>query len=377
MTRAVELPEARAIRCWNEALVVLVVLGLCACSEDGTSDGSGGAGGSGGGASAGSGGTATTGGAGPSGGMVVTGGAGSGGAVGAGGGPSGGGSGNTGGQNTGGVPASGRWTSRAIATPPSYMGSASGSPGCTTPSPTLGFEPDDDGGGKHPLFLYFVGTAFSASDASARYDGLAAKTVTEAMARRGFVALSVHYDNTPSLSPDKVTCLYAPSNAQNVLAVACRLPRVDCDRGIAAWGHSQGALMAHIASQFEPRVRAVWTTGYSGGSYPLPSNRLRVVNGEADSMNSAWDTIKKAAGYGTSECPAAGGSECFRPDGSGFVIVRKADCIASSADHCWFDRRSCAASAITLEPNWTDKASAKTFALESNADWVAETVARQ
>jgi hypothetical protein len=120
----------------------------------------------------------------------------------------------------------------------------------------------------------------------------------------------------------------------------------------------------------------VWTTGYSGGSYPLPNDRLRVVNGEADSMNGSWETIKSAAGYASGECPNNGGSECLRSDGSGFVIVRAADCVTSSADHCWFDRRSCGDGAITLEPNWTDPVSNEAFALETNADWVAETVAR-
>jgi hypothetical protein len=278
---------------------------------------------------------------------------------------------------SGGVSSGTQWTSRAIANPPSYMGSASGSSGCTVSSATLGFEPADAPGGKHPLFFYFVGTTFSSSDTSARYDSVAAKTVTEAMARRGFVALSVQYDNTLSLSTDKLTCLYASSNAQSALAVACALPQVDCNLGIATWGHSQGALMAHAASQFEPRVRAVWTTGYSGGSFPLSTNRLRVVNGEGDTMNGRWDTIKKAAGFGSSECPDDGRADCLRPDGSGFIIVRKSDCVTSSADHCWFDRRFCGDGAITLEPNWTDKKSSKPFALEANADWVARTATRQ
>lgn len=390
-------PPSFVPRC--RAGVLLTVLG---CSSEHAAPG----GGAGQGGIVGSGGTMSsgtapsTGGTPGMGGAVATGGATSGGTMASGGtneGPGGqigsagaaqGGSDNAGGRNTGGMgdnaggrnaagaPPIGQWTSNAIANPPSYMGSASGSSGCTTSSPTLGFEPVDTAGGKHPLFLYFVGTTFSSSDTSARYDSVAAKTVTEAMARRGFVALSVQYDNTLSLSTDKVTCLYAPSNAQSVLAVTCKLPLVNCDLGIATWGHSQGALMAHVASQFEPRVRAVWTTGYSGGSYPLPNNRLRVVNGEADTMNGSWDTIKKAAGFGSGECPDTGGSECFRADGSGFAIVRKSDCVTSSADHCWFDRRSCVDNAISLEPNWTDKASTKNFALEANADWVAKTVAR-
>jgi hypothetical protein len=350
------------------ALVAVASLGVFGCSSE--SDGPGGQTGGAGGVGAGSGGLPASGGVPASGGTVSTGGA-----PGAGGGPSTGGTSQGSGgftENTGGSSSAG--DARAVANPPSYMGSKSGGSGCSTSSPTLGFEPT--AGGKHPLFLYFVGTTFSDSDTSARYDSQAAKAVTEAMARRGFVALSAHYDNTLNLSLDKLTCAFTTSNAKSLLGTACALSNVDCGKGIATWGHSQGALMAHAASQFEPRVRAVWATGYSGGSYPLPSNRLRVVNGENDQMNGTWDTAKKAAGYSTSECPNNGGSECFRSDGSGFAIVRKADCVTSTADHCWFDRRSCGDNAISLEPNWTNAASTKTFALGANADWVAATVAR-
>jgi hypothetical protein len=234
----------------------------------------------------------------------------------------------------------------------------------------------DPANGAHPLFLYFVGTTFSDTDQSARYDSEAARKVTEAMARRGFVALSVKYDNTLSLSTDKLTCLFASSNAKSVLAIACHLSQVNCDLGIATWGHSQGALMAHAASNYEPRVRAVWTTGYGGGTFPLSVNRLRVVNGAADTMNGTWDTLNKAAGYTGGECPDDGRSTCLRPDGSGFIRVDKQDCATNSADHCWFDKRSCIDSAISLEPNWIDPASTKSFALEANADWVATTALR-
>jgi hypothetical protein len=48
----------------------------------------------------------------------------------------------------------------------------------------------------------------------------------------------------------------------------------------------------------------------------------------------------------------------------------------SSADHCWFDRQSCTAGMIVLEPNWVEPASDKAFALEKNAEWVARTTQR-
>ena len=93
-------------------------------------------------------------------------------------------------------------------------------------------------------------------------------------------------------------------------------------------------------------------------------------------LNGNWSTWNKAAGMSAAECPDDGSASCLRADGSGWILVRKSDCVSSSADHCWFDRTSCGASAITLEPNWIDPASTKAFALEANADWVAETIAR-
>ena len=263
---------------------------------------------------------------------------------------------------------------RAIAAPPSYLGNGNG--GCTMERQTTGFEPDDDAGAKHPLFLYFVGTRFVESDTSARFESEAAKKVTEAMARRGFVALSADYDNSLSFALDKVSCVFASSNPMSLLQQACTRPNVDCELGIATWGHSQGALMAHAASDHDTRIRAVWTTGYSGGDYPLPDSRLRVVNGEADTMNGTWSTLNSAAGTSAAECPDDGRSSCLRADGSGWIVVRASDCVTSSADHCWFDRTSCVASEIALEPNWIDPASTEEFALEANADWVAETAAR-
>lgn len=260
-----------------------------------------------------------------------------------------------------------------VANPPTYLGGN----GCMKTFRTTGFAPRDTTD-RCPLFLYFVGTRFVDTDTSAVFDSQAALKVTEAMARRGFVALSVEYDNgiADALS-NKIDCLYGKGSNETLLTKACGMAEVDCERGIATWGHSQGALLAHIAASYDARVKAAWTTGYGGNDNPaLPYSRLRVVNGEADTMNGAYATISKAAGFGASECRDDSGDHCLRSDGSGYIIVRKSACQTSSADHCWFDRRSCGDSAITLEPNWIDPKSSALFSLESNADWVAATVAR-
>jgi hypothetical protein len=267
-------------------------------------------------------------------------------------------------------------TARSISAPPSYLGTTNAGSACDKSYRTAGFEPADAPGTKHPLFLYFVGTTVFADDQGSRYDGQAPLKVAEAMARRGFVALSVEYDNGLSLQfLNKMACMFGPSNAASLIAEACALQSVDCDLGIATWGHSQGALVAHSATSLEPRIRAVWTTGYGGvDGLPLSYHRLRVVNGENDTMNNSAATLNKAAGFTANECPDDGRSSCLRADGSGWVLVRKFACQESAADHCWFDKRNCAAMSETLEPSWVDADSTYPFALESSADWLAYTL---
>ena len=266
------------------------------------------------------------------------------------------------------------WTTRAFDPGPSYMGSGGG--GCNTSYASTGHAPVDEANGKHPLFLYFVGTSFSDADESSQYTSPAAAAVTEAMARRGFVALSVDYDNALSLDFNKATCAFDSTKPESMLSIACALPEVDCALGIATWGHSQGAAIAHGAATYDDRVRAVWTTGYGGGASPLSTSRLRVVNGENDTMNGPIATLNAAAGFSASECPDDGRSECLRADGSGWILVRESACETNSADHCWFDKANCIANAVTLEPAWVDADSTAPFALEANADWVAATATR-
>jgi hypothetical protein len=260
---------------------------------------------------------------------------------------------------------------------PSYMGSVNNGAACSQSYATQGHEPIDPAPTRHPLFFYFVGTAFVTTDASAMHDNAAAMAVTEAMARRGYVALSVAYDNGAlawlSDHVNQLACLFGAGNAQSLIARACALPNVDCALGIATWGHSQGGYVAHMAHNNEPRVTAAWTTGYGGdGNATLSDNKLRVVNGENDTSNGQASTLNMITGLTPSECPNA--DQCLRPDGSGWIIVRQsqlADPVGGSADHCWFDRPSCGASAIMLEPHWVNRDSTFAFALELNADWLA------
>jgi hypothetical protein len=202
------------------------------------------------------------------------------------------------------------------------------------------------------------------------------------MARRGFVALVVDYDNSGAAwLSDHVAqrrCLFDVSEQESLLATACALPNVDCALGIATWGHSQGAFLAHIAGNDAPSVRAAWTTGYGGDAVAtLPKERLRVVNAEGDFGNGSIAMLNQIAGFSAGECPDDGRKECLRDDGSGWIRVLASDCEISSADHCWFTKVMCLDASVRLEPRWVDPDSDATFALEKNADWVASTVRRR
>jgi hypothetical protein len=350
----------------------LVCCGIVACgSDDRAPDGSAGLGGVGGSAgSAGAGGSAGSAGTGGSAGSAGTGGsagsAGTGGAAGS--------------SGTGG--SAGSTATRPIENGPTYLGSVDNGAGCTRMYVTSGFEPAAAPGTRHPLFLYFTGTNFFSDPVAFRdLAAPAVRAVTEAMARRGFVALWVEYDNGgiawASDHVNQLFCMFGDSSTDSALDVACALPQVDCALGIATWGHSQGGYVAHMAPNFDPRVRAAWLTGYGGEPRAtLAKDRLRVVNAEGDTSNGTVPVLNQIAGFTTTECPNDGRKQCLRPDGSGWIIVQRADCQVSSADHCWFDRKNCLDSMPALEPNWVDPASTKPFALEPNADWVAATVRR-
>jgi hypothetical protein len=128
-----------------------------------------------------------------------------------------------------------------------------------------------------------------------------------------------------------------------------------------------------LAANSEPRARR-WTTGYGA----TPARRFSEcfeVNGQADTANGLVASLNSTAG---SRPPVPGRRRrSASADGSGWIIVQRADCQVTTADHCWFDKKTCTDGTETLEPNWIDPASTKPFSLERNADWVAETARRR
>lgn len=130
-------------------------------------------------------------------------------------------------------------------------------------------------------------------------------------------------------------------------------------------------MTAHIdrftANQsLQTQIQRYATAATASGALADP--RRLTQPGEGDTGNAALSGLNQTAGFTLTQCPDDGRKECLRADGSGWIIVQKKDCALTSADHCWFDKKTCSDGTETLEPNWTDPASTKPFALETNAD---------
>src|SRR5688572_26368772 len=72
-----------------------------------------------------------------------------------------------GGSSPDGQAGAGGWSAVRVESPPSYLGTVDNAGGCNHEYVTAGYEPADTNSSRRPLFLYFIGTIFVATDQSA------------------------------------------------------------------------------------------------------------------------------------------------------------------------------------------------------------------
>ena len=101
------------------------------------------------------------------------------------------------------------------------------------------------------------------------------------MTARGFVSGFVTYPTEPYYpqSNNQWHMKAQPiwQGASNALTVLCARAAVDCDRGIAVHGFSQGAGLASLAAQYDSRVSAALLFGI--GTCVLEESRCTQGNG--------------------------------------------------------------------------------------------------
>jgi hypothetical protein len=241
--------------------------------------------------------------------------------------------------------------------------------------------------GRHPLFLYLTGTRMA-------YDGPEARKITEEMARRGFVALSVQYENRAyaycNSMRAKAQCVFGKGGSESALAKLCARANVDCGRGIVVAGFSQGANLSAMARDYDSRVLAALLLGHgnraaramdstqcqAASATAFDLAQTRAIDGEHDGFfgDTADGVRKQLEIVSGRSCPGA--MDCLQPDGSGWYIVRDAQLRDGSADHCYFldAADGYCAKFKGLDENWAE--GNEPWALKPNLEWLAGHVKR-
>jgi hypothetical protein len=261
---------------------------------------------------------------------------------------------------------------------PSYQGSNNGGAACLTTRQTSGWQPTTPG--PWPVFLYFIGT----SNPAAFETDPAGSDIVEEMARRGHYALRVQYDSAALPNPlasgwtnaayfhNKAGCIFDPTRTGSLTNAVCSSPGLDCNRGIAVWGHSQGALMAAMSGNYDGRIRAAVAMGLGPGygtrawtrEFHLAPNRLRLLNGRQDEGLIFDD--KARIGRETT-----GSLDSLQPGSTaaGWYIVENNEVADGKADHCFFKSGGCTQTGVS--DSWW-KSGSFVSSLPTTARWLAE-----
>jgi dienelactone hydrolase len=242
----------------------------------------------------------------------------------------------------------------------------------TTPNPAV------YGRGPYPVAIWIPGTY------ELSYDPLSLLFVTQ-MASRGFLAAAVQYANqelwqTCSAYTTRASSIFSAASTTSAIAAICSLPGAGCSKGIVTSGISQGGMIAILARNYEPEVKATYALSAGAvnqlgfnlsscvgkSSTALPADRLVIVNGQADPSFGSQSATQAASGI---VCPA-GGTQCWSADGSGagWYLVQNSEVTGGQAGHCYIDKKN--ACNDNFDPNWLPPASSN-WSLKPNLDWLA------
>ena len=267
----------------------------------------------------------------------------------------------------------------AVACAPAFAGNftSSYSAGLTTYS-IEGTEPSS---GKHPVFIYTVGTTETWNNAQA-------KAAVAEMAAKGFVAAAVQYDSsafgTCSQILSKAKYIYNSGATSSAVSKLCARSYSDCSKGVVVAGFSQGSVIAVNAKNYDSRVRAAYGMGahnlystYSltscmnNGNHTLASSNLRIVNGEVDIFpGGTASSVRSSSQSVTGKSCGSSAYECLNSNGSGWIMIRGSAVGDGEADHCYQRAYSgCYGSENSLDNNWRNGSA--NWGLKANLNWLS------
>jgi dienelactone hydrolase len=258
-----------------------------------------------------------------------------------------------------------------------YNGASSSGGDCSSTYNIVGMEPTTPG--KHPVFVYMVGTWENYTNASAM-------EAVKRMAAKGYVAATVEYGNSAfgncNIIGAKSKCVFDPNSAVSAISQICSRKSADCHKGMVVAGFSQGAIMSILAKNYDARVQAAYGLGagvqyastdlrqcIANGNRVLPSDRLRIVNGETDEfMGGTPITVRSQMQEVTGLDCGPTAYSCFNSNKSGWVMVQQIEMESGLADHCYMRSAGCGTSQEVLNPGW--QSGSKDWQLEANLQWL-------
>lgn len=242
-------------------------------------------------------------------------------------------------------------------------------------------DPSIWGAGPYPVFMWVPGTL-------ELYNDQLSLLMIDQMAQRGFLSVSVQYNNLLLLAqscPDytaRALSIFDATTATSGVSTVCAMSSANCSQGLVTSGVSQGGNIAILSANYAPQVQAVFAM--SAGDYlgvgsgvdfsaclakantTIPSNRLTIVNGANDTL---FGSLLSTTGASGVSCDP-GTAECWSPDasGAGWILVPGSLKTSGSADHCYMAADGCTSK--LFDPNWLPPATYN-WSLAPNLDWLA------
>ncbi|MDV0438785.1 hypothetical protein [Xanthomonas sacchari] len=236
--------------------------------------------------------------------------------------------------------------------------------------------------GKYPVYVHIGGTGEN-------YQSNWAMAAVNAAAAKGFVAASVEYDNASfgscGVIGNRAKAIFDAQNLNSAIAQLCARDKADCSKGVVTGGLSQGSIISVLAHDYDPRVAASFGQGtgatytayynlascIADGNHSLPSDRLRIINGERDMFVGGTENIARTQAQLVTGLRCDGQQSCFRSNGSGWYVVKDREVQDLYADHCFmgfggYPGTQCAG--VLVDGNYRSGTAA--WALNPTLDWL-------
>jgi len=251
-----------------------------------------------------------------------------------------------------------------------------------------GYAPEWDGS-KFPLAVFTQGTHMP-------YKHGGADAFLKQMVDRNFVAVVVQYANMQYPGGE---CSVFQNKAKNVAGCIQKIcdtyDRVDCSKGVATYGYSQGGQVANLAGNYNDNITATLAISSSILSHggltegqkqclvlDTPKSKRRIFIGEKDGHFGGNGSVNSGsqAGVIANALHMSGYNgtctettlDCIQPDGSGYYVATTADTGIADMNHFWFlGLNIFSPDLIGLNPVFEYADESKPWGAAANFDWLA------